>query len=358
MKDIKDRLQRYYKELMEIIDTEDSPKLLNKRHNRFRKKEDQELLTGVIVVFLVVTILLSMGYYFIVFAPQQEELDNIKQDRINRVNTLLPPDDNINKLAIISEIESKNSVEELQQLDVDGMIYPILKNSLLDQLNEYRDKYDRVELATGNSTDIMNINNAADYINTRDAATLSTLTVRQVDSVIIPLSINRKQAASGLITEGNVVDIYKISVQENREATVDNTSQSDSYSTDSAAKIVGGCHVVSILRSKDSGTVDENIDLTTSSDNRNFTQSATLDLEQIMSSKAAGTYNESQIKVLLDGYGTRLADYERTSRIGDLDVEYIIMLEVPRSAVESLLDNMDNIILTIPTYDAPSWVRL
>ena len=61
---------------------------------------------------------------------------------------------------------------------------------------------------------------------------------------------------------------------------------------------------------------------------------------------------------MLDAYGVRLANYERTSNIGDLDVEYIIMVEVSRDSVENLIENMDNIILTIPTYDAPSWVEL
>ena len=67
---------------------------------------------------------------------------------------------------------------------------------------------------------------------------------------------------------------------------------------------------------------------------------------------------QKQIKIMLEDYGTRLSNYERTSNIGELDVEYIIMLEVPRNSVENLIDNMDNIILTIPTYDAPSWVKL
>ena len=67
---------------------------------------------------------------------------------------------------------------------------------------------------------------------------------------------------------------------------------------------------------------------------------------------------ESQLNLLLTEYGTRLSDYERTSNLGNLDVEYIIMVEIPRDSVVAVISNMDNIILTIPTYNAPLWVDL
>ena len=360
MKDIKDKIQKYYDDIIKVFDTDnDSPKLLH-RQNISRKKENEELLTGIIVVFLIITILLSLGYYFLVFAPQQEEFNNLKQEKINRVNSLLDDDENHNQEAILSEIERCDNIDSLESLDVDAMIYPILKNSLLDQLNEYKDKYNRVEIHTANSTDIMNINNATNYINSRDSSVLSTISIEPVDSVIVPLSINRKQAASGLISEGDVVDIYKTNnnppdVSENVD---ENQSQVDGTDKSHTTKIVGGSQIISLLRSKDSANIEQNLELSESPKSRNLSQSSSLDIQQILSSRAAGTYDENQIKILLDDYGTRLSNYERTSRIGELDVEYIIMLEVPRDSVEYLIDNMDNIILTIPTYDAPSWVKL
>lgn len=359
MKDIKEKLQEYYITLTKVFDTEnDSPKLLHRKS--FSKRENEELLTGIIVVFLIITILLSFVYYFLVFAPQQEEFNNLKQEKINKVHSLLSKDENHNKEAIISEIERCNDVESLEKLDVEAMCYPILKNSLIEELKEYKDKYNRVEIHSDNSTDIMNINNATNYINSRDTTTLSTLHIGPVDSVIIPLSINRKQAASGLITEGDVVDIYKTNnyLQDESESQVENQSLNDTSNITYTTKIVGGSQIVSILRSKDSASIEQNLELSESPKSRNLSQSSSLDIQQILSSKAAGTYDEKQIKIMLEDYGTRLSNYERTSNIGELDVEYIIMLEVPRNSVENLIDNMDNIILTIPTYDAPSWVKL
>ena len=34
------------------------------------------------------------------------------------------------------------------------------------------------------------------------------------------------------------------------------------------------------------------------------------------------------------------------------------MVEIPRDSVVAVISNMDNIILTIPTYNAPLWVDL
>jgi hypothetical protein len=204
----------------------------------------------------------------------------------------------------------------------------------------------------------MKIKDARNYIDSQEALSLSNIQIKPVDSIIIPLNINRKQAASGLITEGDVIDIYKTN-SDNREVMVEDTNQSDFVSYNySTSKIVGGSQVISILRSKDSGSISQNIVLTESPKNRNFTQESNLDIQQIISSKAAGTYDSNQYNITTDDYGDRLANYERTSHIGELDVEYILLVEVPRNRAEDLINNMDNIILTIPTYDAPSWVEL
>ena len=83
-----------------------------------------------------------------------------------------------------------------------------------------------------------------------------------------------------------------------------------------------------------------------------------VNIEEVLKSKSAGVYDEKEYNLLLEKYGMRLANYERTSNIGDLECQYIIMLEVPRDSVDMILSNMDNIILTIPTYNAPDWVKI
>lgn len=357
MKDIKEKIEEYYRNLNTLLDSdENSAKLLHRKDPN--SQQNMELLTGIIVIFLIVTILISLAYYFIIFAPQQEQLNDLKQEKINRVNLLLSDDDEHNRELIISQITNCSDIKRLEQMDIDAMTYPFLKNMLLEQLDEYKDKYDRVEIHSENMTDIMKTDNAQNYINSRDSLTLSSISVRPVESVIIPLSINRKQAASGLITEGNIVDIYTTNNLLLQKQYEENDNISEYSHHNFSSRIAGGCRIVSILRSSDSAVIEQNLELSQYPRNRNLSQSSSLDLEEILSSRAAGVYDNKQIKILWEDYATRLSDYERKSKIGELDVWYIVMLEVPTDCVEDIINNMDNIILTIPTYDAPSWVKL
>ena len=58
----------------------------------------------------------------------------------------------------------------------------------------------------------------------------------------------------------------------------------------------------------------------------------------------------------LNNYGLKLSDYERISNIGELDCQYLILVEVPREDVQFILDNMDHLVLTIPVDNGPNWM--
>ena len=51
-----------------------------------------------------------------------------------------------------------------------------------------------------------------------------------------------------------------------------------------------------------------------------------------------------------------MSNYERQINLGDLDAQYMILLETPKNKVNYLINNMENIILTIPTSNAPNWM--
>ncbi|MGI6564217.1 DUF515 domain-containing protein [Methanosphaera sp.] len=388
MKKLKDLLnfdyKQYYQQLKDALENENTSnkKTLHKRHTRyFEEQQNKELIIGGVVLFLIVIIIFSIGYYFLILSPNMEEIQNEKNIKINEVNSLFKDNmtDSSSKQAIISRINSANSVEEVDSIDVDSMAYPILKNELLDQINQYKDKYDRVQVNVNDTADIMSVKNASEYINLSTAHELADTHIERVDSVIIPLSINRKQAASGLLNVGDVIDIYKnnqnmsTDSQDNDEnnslnnttsendstSEVTDVSNNEEYSNNSDTnKLVGGCIVVSILRSKDSGSIDSNMEVSESPNTRNITQTNSMDIQELLESESAGALDENQLNLLLDNYGYRLSNYERTSNLGDLDVDYIIMVEVPRDSVDDVISNMDNLIITIPTYDAPRWVNL
>lgn len=354
--------------------------LTHKKQNTLEAShDDKEFNVGLVVIIVIVILLLSIFYYFMIFQPQMQELSEHKTIKINEVNQLFNnSDDDGSRQAILSQINSASSVEDVDSIDVYKWASPIIKNNLKSQVDLLKDKFNRIQLNSGNSTDIMSVSDANKYINSTGVDTLADTSVSTPDTVIIPLSLNRKQAASGLLKTGDVVDIYNTNDNLNSEHNLENNNQSSDNQnltnpTDNSnnttnnipinyentdKKIVGGATVVSILRSKDSGTVDSNIELNQYPHSRNYTQQSKVDIEQIIMAKSSGTLDESKLKILLDGYGWKLSNYERLANIGDLDCEYIIMLEVPRSNTQELIDNMDSLLLAIPTYDAPDWVKL
>ncbi len=85
-------------------------------------------------------------------------------------------------------------------------------------------------------------------------------------------------------------------------------------------------------------------------------ESALGNVEQLLRASASRNWNEAQINALLNAYGWRLSDFERASNLGELDVEYLVLLEVPRENALFLMQNQDSIALTVPTQRAPEWM--
>jgi hypothetical protein len=59
---------------------------------------------------------------------------------------------------------------------------------------------------------------------------------------------------------------------------------------------------------------------------------------------------------MLDDYGVKLSNYERQINLGDLDAQYMLLIEAPQDKVSYIINNMENIVLTIPTSEAPDWM--
>jgi hypothetical protein len=85
-------------------------------------------------------------------------------------------------------------------------------------------------------------------------------------------------------------------------------------------------------------------------------QSASTNVEELLKAAASNTWDESQVTTLLDSYGWKLSDFERASNLGELDVQYMVVLEVPRENALFLMQNSQNLQLTVPTQNAPTWM--
>ena len=373
------KFSKHFKELKEYLkeDNQNKKPSLHKNH-KFRKEDifdyknysqkDQELITGTVVCIIVIVVLLSIGYYFLVFAPEAEKLDNAKNMKINEVNMIFSDDLTYSsaKQSLTSEIYSAKSVAEVDAIDVKKAAYPVIKNKLLDDINQMKDRYKRVAIRSGSSITIASIKNATEYINTAGVDEIIDMKIEEVDITIIPLTITRKQAASGLIDVNDIVDIYTTNPpttdngedEFNENSTQNNTNNTTipvngSEDNNETLKLAGGAQIISILRAQDAGSINSNI-----ATSNNTTTSTSFDIQQIQSAKAAGIDETQKHKINLTSYGSKLTENERTSNIADLNAQYIIMVEVPKQKVNDIISNMDNIILTIPTSNAPDWVKI
>ena len=366
---------------LDFLNKDDKQKLdRNEDHDLKNHEHDKEFNVGLIVIVLVVLLIITFGYYLLVFQPQMQQLQEHKTVKINQVNQLFntTASEDANKQAILARIDSASTVSEVDDIDVYAWATPIIKNNLKEQIKSQKDKFGRVQINTNNTSNIISQSDANKYLNTLDTDSLSKTTISMPDTVIIPLSLNRRQAASGLLKTGDSVDIYNTNkeittnqeqpnttddnqdLSDNSSQSINNTTSLDNIPVNSTTdkKLVGGATVVSILRSKDSGSVDSNIELSQYPHTRNYTQSSKVDIEEVIMAKSSGTLDESKLKIILNDYGWKISNYERLANIGDLDCEYIIMLEVPRDTTQDLINNMDTLLLAIPSYDAPDWVKL
>ncbi|MDI9619049.1 DUF515 domain-containing protein [Methanothermobacter sp.] len=320
-------------------------------------EEDQKTLVGALVFGVILMVLAGAGYYFLVYQPYQEVLQNAKATKIAEVNALFkgPLATDPQKQAILAQIDAAVTPEEALAVDVVGPATQSWRTYQNQQINIKKDRVGRVMVNyTDNGQEkrvIMKVADAKKFVSQADATVLSNTQIQTPDTVAVPIMITRLQAAGGLISVGNMVDVYL-----NQNATGNNTS------TATSTPRISGATVLAILRSKDSGTVDARIlnsqrltlnTITSQSENE---RTSSTDVEQLLRAAASGGLNEAEINAILQNYGIRLSDYERSSNLGELDANYLIILEVPREDVLFLIQNMNSIVLTVPTQNAPEWM--
>lgn len=326
--------------------------------------DDQRTLVGAAVLGLIIVILVGAGYYFLVYAPYQTTLGEAKQTKIDEINTYftgpLATDPQANLLR--AQVDSKTTPEEVLLIDVLGPATDSWRTYQTNQIKNKTDNYGRVMItyAAGDQKNvIIKAVDAQTIVTQSDASVLSNMEIETPDTVAIPIIISRLQAAGGLINVGNSVDIYLMNQTETQ--TTNETNQTTQVSNETAPKI-SGATVLAILRARDSGTVEANMSHAQSIAINELIQSssrgesASGDVEQLLRAAASRNWDESVISSTLNQYGWRLSDFERTSNLGELDAQYLLLLEVPREDAIFLIRNMNNVILTVPTQKAPSWM--
>ena len=381
--------------------------LKNFKNELLKKDDKSKTRFGKIAFVLIFLVLASSMLYFMVYQPFQEELNLERNTKLNELNALYkgPLEVHENAYSLKNQIESTHDIEELKSIDVLRTATDDWKTYQKSCIVKCRDDYGRVMLSyADNDTKnvILSVGDAQDFVKNNDAKVLSNVRFKKVDTVIVPISLSRLQATAGLIYVGSIVDIYSLDENDTFDYSQTDSSSdeisvesqdnsSDNMSNESSIPVsqedmqsgansindssgdenldfdkgpdVSGATVLAILRSKESGVVDSKFSRSSLKVNGNVstpkekTNAFSTDVEELLKASAFGSYSgNGALESYLDSYGVKLSDYERMSNLGELDSEYIILLEVPRNDVDFIINNMDDLILTIPTQFAPDWV--
>lgn len=337
--------------------------------------DDQRTLVGAAVFGIILIVLVGAGYYFLVFAPYQDAMTAAKQTKITEVNTYFkgPLALDPRKTSILAEIDGSTTPEMVLAVDVLGPATSGWREYQNQQIESKKDPYGRVMItyqAGGQKNLMMKTADAQKIVNEADAAVLANMEIKTPDTVAVPIIITRLQAAGGLVNVGDSVDVYLTTTNASatpadNNTTNQTTNQSVSTQSGAASPTISGATVLAILRAKDSGVIDaqlkqsQDIAINTLTMSNSRTQSASTSstgVEDLLKAAASRTWNEAQVNNLLNAYGWRLSDFERASNLGELDVRYMVVLEVPRENALFLMQNSQSLQLTVPTQNAPEWM--
>ena len=331
--------------------------------------DDQRTLVGAAVFGIILIVLVGAGYYFLVYAPYQDTLSNAKQTKLAAVNTYFtgPMATDARGINLRAQIESATTPDQVDAVDVLGPATEAWREYQNQQINTQKDPYNRVMISYNDSTgttknSIVKVIDAKVIVKQADAAVLSQMQITTPDTVAIPIIISRLQAAGGLINVGNSVDVYLMNGTSSPSTS--NSSNASTSTVSNGTPQISGATVLAILRAKNSGAINANKSHAQDVAMSNLVQgqgssrseAASEDVDELLKAVAANNWDQNEVSHNLNSYGWKLSDFERVSNLGELDAQYLLLLEVPRENAIFLIQNMNSVILTVPTQQAPNWM--
>ena len=316
--------------------------------------DEKKRKIGVIITTLIVLTLIISSYYFLIYEPSQEQLSLAKTTKLNELHELYSgalttaP----NAFLLENKINDARNPEEVESINILTYATKDWKSFHKKSVNMHQDKYNRTMAVYENdSNTIIPSSQAMEIINENDATILSQIKFETPNTVSVPILVSRLQAGAGLVKVGSVVDIY-----------TNSNSTYNENSTNSTSAEIKGCTVLSIMRYEENGEIDSEYSKSKMTVEGNIThphentKSFSSDVLEMIKGAIVKGYDEEKTLELLEDYGVKLSNYEREINLGDLDAQYMLLIETPQDKVNYVLDNMDNIVLTIPTSEAPDWM--
>lgn len=318
-------------------------------------EDEQKRKIGIIITTLILVTLIISSYYFLIYHPQQEELSLLRTTKLNELHDLYSGAliTSPNALIIEEKINDARSPEELENINILTPATKDWKSYHKKSINSNQDAFNRTMAVYENESKevLMNIDEAIKIVNENDATILSQLKFEIPNTVSVPILVSRLQAGAGLITVGSVVDVYLNSNYTEENIEFNNTTPE-----------IKGCTVLSIMRYEENGEIDSEYsksNMHVEGNNtypKENTKSFSSNVLELLKGSIIKGYSEKETIEMLRNYGVKLSDYERQINLGDLDAQYMILLETPHDKVNFMINNMENIMLTIPTSNAPDWM--
>lgn len=319
-------------------------------------EDEKKKKIGILITTLIVVILIISAYYFFIYEPSQKELQTAQNEKLNELHTLYkgPLASAPEAFSLEKQIKKAKNAHQVEIIDIVGPATKDWREFQKKSINMNQDKFNRtmaVYQANDSKTVIMPISEALNIVNSQDVYVISNIKFEKPDTISVPILISRLQAGAGLVSVGSVVDIY---LQDTLNSTSTNESNTTPY--------LSGCTVLSIMRCSESGEIESEYGNSQTLVNGNVTnptentETFTANVIELIKGSLAGGYNEQETMNMLKQYGVRLDSYERQINLAEMDAQYLLLVEVPHDKVNFVLNHMENIVLTIPTNNAPDWM--
>ena len=315
--------------------------------------DEKKRKIGMIITTIIITTLIISAYYFIVYEPSQQQLSVAKTTKLNELHDLycgaLATSPSV--LLLEHQINNANSPQQVNSISIVPQATKDWQSFHKKSININKDKFNRTMISYSNDSKniIIPFAKAMNIVNSNDARVLSKIKFEEPNTVSVPILVSRLQAGAGLVKVGSIVDIY--------------TNMNDTYTNQTnATPEISGCTVLSIMRYEENGEIESQYsksNMLVNGNNTNpheNTRSFSSNVLEMIKGAIVNGYSEEETYALLKDYGVKLSNYEREINLGDLDAQYMLLIETPHDKVNHVLNNMDNIVLTIPTSQAPDWM--
>ena len=318
--------------------------------------DEKKKKIGIIITTLILITLIISAYYFIIYEPAQEELSLARTTKLNELHDLYSGAlaTSMNSIQLENQIIDAKTAQEVEMINIITPATKDWKDYHKKTIGLHQDKFNRTTATYLNESKnvIMPTSDALNIINENDARVLSQIKFEKPNTASVPILVSRLQAGAGLVNVGSIVDIY----------TNNNTSNDEYSQTNSTSPDISGCTVLSIMRYEENGEIDSEYSKSktvikgNTTNPKENTKSFSSDVLELIKGSIIKGYSEKETFKMLKNYGIKLSNYERQINLGDLDAQYMLLIEVPQDKVNYVINNMDSIVLTIPTSQAPDWM--